>query len=378
MAKASVVSIHQMIIGAMVGDAISDHAFMLRDALREWGYQSHIYAQYIHPGLSKEVRPYTDYQPTGQDILIFHYSIGSEVSEYVASLSTRLVMIYHNVTPAEYFRKVDHALFEQMEKGRQSLVHFRDKIELALADSEFNRLDLVQAGYTKTGVLPVALDEERYSQAPSQELMARFGHDGYTNLLFVGRIVPNKKQEDVIKALYYYKRINPRSRLFLVGPHWEQAEVYLNWLQDLALYLNLPDVHFCGHVPFDELLAYYRLADVFVCMSEHEGFCKPLVESMYFDVPIVAYDATAVPYTLGGAGILVKEKRYDVVAETIHLLVTDANLRQRIIAGQRERLRHFLKSPALATFKEYIKPLTLAVADRQAEAGGLAKREEVL
>ncbi len=358
-AKARVVSIHQMIVGAMPGDAISDHAFMLRAALRQWGYQSHIYARYIHPDLSKEVRPHTDYQPAEKGLLIFHYSIGSEVSEYVASLPTRLVMIYHNVTPAEYFRKVDHTLFEQMERGRRGLAHFRDKVELALADSEFNRLDLAQAGYTRTGVLPVALDGERYNQAPSQELMARFGHDGYTNLLFVGRIVPNKKQEDVIKVLYYYKRINPRSRLFLVGPHWEQTEVYLNWLQDLAGYLNLP-VHFCGHVPFDELLAYYRVADVFVCMSEHEGFCKPLVESMYFDVPIVAYDATAVPYTLGGAGVLVREKRYDVVAEMIDLLVTDADLRQRIIARQRERLRYFMKSSALAIFKGYVESLALA------------------
>ncbi len=357
MAKADKVSIHQMIIGAVMGDAISDHAFMLRDALRQWGYESHIYAQHVHPDLSKEVRPYTDYQPTGADILIFHYSIGSEVSEYVASLSTRLVMIYHNVTPAEYFRKVDHVLFEQMERGRRGLARFRDKIELALADSEFNRLDLVQAGYPNTGVLPVALDETKYSQPPSQELLARFGQDGYTNLLFVGRIVPNKKQEDVIKTLYYYKRINPRSRLFLVGPHWEQAQVYLNWLQDLALYLNLPDVHFCGHVPFDELLAYYGLAHVFVCMSEHEGFCKPLVESMYFDVPIVAYDATAVPYTLGGAGVLVKEKRFEVVAEMINLLVTDEKLRGQIIARQRQRLQHLTKEAVLAGFKNHIEEL---------------------
>lgn len=349
-------NVHQMIVGVMPQDAITEHAFTLREALRGWGYNSEIYTKGIHPALSKEVLSYTRYRPRrgDRDILIFHYSTGSDVSDYVRSLPVHLIMLYHNVTPAEYFRDLDRQYFEEADKGRAELETLKDAVDLALADSEFNRQELERRGYPRTGVLPIFLDEERYNRPPDQGLLDSFQGDGYTNLLFVGRIVPNKRQEDVIKVFYYYKRINPRARLFLVGPVRDRAEPYRRWLEDVVAYLNLPDVHFCGYVPFEALLAYYRLAHVFVCMSEHEGFCKPLVESMYFDVPIMAYDATAVPYTLGGAGILVREKRYDAVAEMINLLVTDADLRQRIIAGQRERLRHFLKSSALAIFKEYI------------------------
>ncbi len=349
-------NVHQMLVGVMPQDAITEHAFTLREALRDWGYTSQIYTKGIHPALSREVLLYTRYRPRqgDRDILIFHYSTGSGVSDYVRSLPVRLIMLYHNVTPAEYFRDIDRQYFEEAAKGRAELEALKDAVDLALADSEFSRQELERCGYPRTGVLPIFLDEERYSRPPDQAVLDAFQGDGYTNLLFVGRIVPNKKQEDVIKVFYYYKRINPRSRLFLVGPVRDRARPYRRWLESVAAHLHLPDVHFCGPVPFEALVAYYRLADVFVCMSEHEGFCKPLVESMYFDVPIIAYDAAAVPYTLGETGVLVKEKRYQVVAEMINLLVTDADLRQRIVARQRERLRRFLKSSVLAIFKEYI------------------------
>ncbi len=348
-----------MIVGVMPQDAITEHAFTLREALRGWGYNSELYTKGIHPALSKEVLFYTRYRPRRgeRDILIFHYSTGSDVSHYVRSLPVRLIMLYHNVTPARYFLDLDRRYFQEADKGRAELTSLKDAVDLALADSEFNRQELERCGYPRTGVLPIFLDEARYHRPPDQAILDSFQGDGGPNLLFVGRIVPNKKQEDVIKVFYYYKRIEPRARLFLVGPVRDRAEPYRQWLEDVVAHLNLPDVHFCGYVSFEALLAYYRLADVFVCMSEHEGFCKPLVESMYFDVPIVAYDAAAVPHTLGGAGILVREKRYEVIAEMIDLLVTEADLRQKIVARQRERLQHFLKETVLASLRAYIEQL---------------------
>ena len=125
--------------------------------------------------------------------------------------------------------------------------------------------------------------------------------DDYVNILFTGRVVPNKKQEDVIEAFYYYKRfIQPKSRLILVGSfagidkYHDQLEAYVNKL-------GLEDVIFTGQIKFDEILAYYQLADLFLCMSEHEGFCVPIVEAMYFNVPVIARDTSAIAWTLAGS-----------------------------------------------------------------------------
>lgn len=344
-----------MLVGAVPGDAICDEALLIRDRLRQWGYDSQIYAESIHPALTKEVLPYKSYRcrDRGDDLLFFHHSIGSEVCDYVKSLPVRLILIYHNITPPEYFKDVDARIHEQMVRGRRQLKELKDRALLALADSEFNRQELLKMGYIRTGVLPLPFDARRYQAPPSEEVMNRLGDDSL-NLLFVGRIAPNKRQEDVIKLFYHYKRINPRSRLLLVGSSWDPADVYLKWLQGLVAYLGLADVHFCGHVPFEELVAYYRLADVFVCMSEHEGFCLPLLESMHFGVPIIAYNSAAVPETLGEAGILVNRKIYPAVAEMIDLTVTDQTLKERIVATQRKRLQAFGTERFLRTLKETI------------------------
>jgi glycosyltransferase involved in cell wall biosynthesis len=172
-------------------------------------------------------------------------------------------------------------------------------------------------------------------------------------------VVPNKRQEDVIKVFYHYRQLNPHSRLFLVGS-WGRMERYLEWLRGFVRYLKLEDVHFCGHIPFSQLLAYYRLADVFVSMSEHEGFCKPLLESMYLGVPILAYAAAGVPDTLGDAGILIKEKRYEIVAELIHLLMTKVDLREAVVARQKERLEHFSSARVMEMLRGYLEKLETA------------------
>lgn len=366
-------AIHQMLVGAVPGDAICDEALLIRDNLRQWGYDSQIYAESIHPALIKEVLPYKSYRcpDRSDDLLLFHHSIGSEICDYVRSLPARLILIYHNITPPEYFKDVDAHIHEQMVRGKRQLEELKDHALLALADSEFNRQELLGVGYVRTGVLPLPFDVRRYQVPPSEEVMKRFGDDS-VNLLFVGRIAPNKRQEDVIKVFYYYKRINPRSRLLLVGSSWDPGDVYLKWLQDLVAYLGLADVHFCGHVPFEELVAYYRLADVFVSMSEHEGFCLPLIESMYFGIPIMAYNSTAIPYTLGGTGVLINEKRYDFIAELIELLVTDKVLKQRIVTKQRERLQGFEKEKVVSILQRYIEE---AVGAPLAAQTGLHARE---
>ena len=178
--------------------------------------------------------------------------------------------------------------------------------------------------------------------------------DDYINFLFVGRIVPNKRQEDVIRIFYYFnKYINSKSRLFLVGTYMNMNKYYVR-LNELIERLKLKNVYITGHVDFKELLAYYRLADIFISMSEHEGFCVPLIESMYFNIPIVAYNSTAIPIILHDAGILVNKKAYEDIAELVNILICDKTLRAKIIKNQQSRLKYFNKSETEEMLKKYI------------------------
>lgn len=352
--------VDQILVGAVTGDAIFSEALMIREALRERSFRSDIYAEAIEPCAADKAKPFARYKPRpGQaDLLIFHYSLGSQVSDFVRRQGSqaRILLIYHNVTPASYFEGINEPLAAQIRRGRSELAEFKDIVGLALADSEFNRRDLIAAGFDRTGVLPLALDDAVYSVQPSEEVMSKFDDD-YVNLLFVGRIAPNKKQEDVIRAFWHYRSINPQSRLFLVGS-WGHAERYFRWLEGLVRHLDLEEeVHICGYVPPADLVAYYRTADVFICMSEHEGFCKPLLESMHFGVPILAYAAGAVPETLGGSGVLAGKKRYPPIAEMIDLLATPGHFRDRIIAQQKNRVQDFDKTATLAKLTTWVDSL---------------------
>ena len=335
-------TVHQLVVGAAPGDAIYDQSLAIQKALQAWGYKADIYACHLHPSLVGQVPHFRSCRPRSGDLVLWHYSIGSELSVFVRELKCPVIMLYHNVTPPEYLQGVSNEMARLVRDGRTDLSDYRDSVRLALADSEFNRLELEAAGYSDTGVLPIVLEEAKYDAARlNSALTARFG-DGAVNLLFVGRIAPNKCQDDVIRVFYHYHHIHPNSRLLLVGQAWEPAEQYYTHLQGLANHLGLADhIHLTGHVSFDDMVTYYRLADVLVCMSEHEGFGKPLIESMYFDVPVVAYAATAVPYTLGDAGVLVHRKHFETIAELINLIVTDRELRERLLAGQRVRRQAF-------------------------------------
>ncbi len=348
--------LNQVIVGATFGDAITDQAFLIRRWLRARGYESHIYAESFHPGLADEVRPAITYRPrSGERRLILHHSTGSSVVERLLDLPLEFVMVYHNITPPDFFAAANPALAEEMREGRRQLLALRPRTPLALADSAYNELDLIEAGFEQTGVLSISLDEEQYRLPSSPEVQAQLSGSGPL-LLFVGRHVPNKKAEDLFKLLYWYRRIEPSARLLLIGAPWLPS--YEQWLNDLAHDLGLGgSVLSLGHVSQQQMVTYFRLADLYVSMSEHEGFGKPLIESMFLDLPILAYAAAAVPYTLGDAGVLFHHKHFEALAEVVDLLVTDRALRERIVAGQRERVQAFLPSQVSATLYRYLDAL---------------------
>ncbi len=343
--------LHQFIIGATPGDAITDHALLIQRWLRENGWASEIYAESIHPSLLGKVKPYHEYRLARPgELVILHHSIGSDLVEDLLQQDLRFVLIYHNVTLPSFFQPVDPALVVQMQRGRKQLEHLRERTLLALGDSSFNEAELRAAGFARTGVLPIALDPSRYDLEPNPNLMNRYRDKG-PRLLFVGRLVPNKKQEDLIKLLYFYRRIEPSARLLLVGPPWVPA--YAEWLRELVEELGLGEaVVFTGHVSQQDLVTYYRLADVYVSMSEHEGFGKPLIEAMYLGVPVVAYAAGAVPETMGGAGVLFHCKDYEILAELIDIVIKE--LRQRIIKKQREQVSLFLEPQVRQAWNRFL------------------------
>ncbi|MGB3714078.1 MAG: glycosyltransferase [Candidatus Promineifilaceae bacterium] len=350
--------LHQFSESAIEGDAITDQALLIRRWLRNSGYQSEIFTEHCRPEMENEVRPVSSYRrQRGEDVLIYHHAIGADVADRLLQLEIPSSLIYHNITPSGFFSQTDPVLSRQLSVGRTQLLALRKQTLLALGDSDFNELELKEAGYTDTGVLPIVLDPKKYAATPDPGVMARFG-DGRRNLLFLGRLAPNKKQEDLMKLLHYYRRIEPGARLILVGS--ALLANYTNWLHDFAHTLNLEDsVVFTGHVSQAEMIAYYQIADLYVSMSEHEGFGKPLIESMYFDLPVLDYSSTAIPYTLGNAGVLFRYKHYEALAEVTDILITDEGVRQRIVEGQRRRVQDYLEPRVHERWLHFLKDLEI-------------------
>jgi glycosyltransferase involved in cell wall biosynthesis len=333
--------VHQLLPNYGPGDAIGNHVRALRRLLRGWGYASDVYAQYIDESLRGDAAFYTRYRDVAdpEDVALLHFSIGSEVTSFFAGLPVRKVVVYHNITPAEYFVGINARVADRCRRGRFELGRLVPATDLALGVSEFNRQELAAAGFRRTGVLPILVDWERYAVPPVRALEAAYGQG--TNLLFVGRIAPNKRIEHLLKTYYFYRRLDPGSRLIVVGTAID-TEPYLAACQKLAAELGVLDgVVFAGAVRQAELCTYYRLAAAYLSLSEHEGFCVPLLEAMHFGVPVVAFAAAGVPGTLGDAGLLVHDKDFPALAELVREVVTAPALRESVVAGQRARLRAF-------------------------------------
>jgi L-malate glycosyltransferase len=335
--------VNQWVPAAHRGDAIGDSARRVRDLLRAMGHQSEIYALTIDDDMRREVRPFADAAAPGGEITIFHYALPSPMTEAFAALPSARVLQYHNVTPASYFAPYDPALFRLAALGRAELATLAGRVDLALGDSEYNRRELESLGFDRTGVFPIAVDTARITGRAGRPALDRMMDDELVNFLFVGRIAPNKKIEDVIKLAEVYKRyVDAYYRFIFVG-RFDVVPRYYSMIRALMAEYRLLDDRFVftGPVPDEELAVYYRHAAVYISMSEHEGFCVPLVEAMAADVPVLAYAAAAVPDTLGGAGVQFAPKDLEIAAELLGQLAFDDRLRADVIAGQRRRLAAF-------------------------------------
>lgn len=348
----------QMLSTIAYGDAVSNDTIAMEKVIRNMGYSTRIYAESIVSPLDKktalDIDKLKDVAP--EDIIIFHMSTGSKLNFDVAKYNCRKIVVYHNITPPEYFKNNDERFTQICEYGLEGAKYLSDKVDYCLAVSEFNKQDLINMGYKcDIDVLPIIIPMSDYDKKPDKGVMKEYS-DGYTNILFTGRVAPNKKHEDLIAAFYYYNRLyNKKSRLILAGSFSYNDPYYVR-LTEYTKKLGLGgSVVFTGHIKFDQILAYYKTADVFLCMSEHEGFCVPLVEAMKFNVPIIAYDKAAIADTMGHRGMILESKDPIFVAGCIDRLVTDKELREQLIEGEKERLKYFEYNNVAVMFEKYLK-----------------------
>ena len=327
--------VHQVLATLGYGDAIGHEVLGVQRVLRSAGYESEIFVETADHRLEDCTIDYREMVGAiaPEDVLVHHFSIGSRASRTAYALPGRMALVYHNITPPQYFVGIHRDLVKQCFRGRRELTAYIERSDLALGDSEYNRQELESLGFPRTGVLPVVPDFNHLSGSPNPLLAADFD-DGWTNVMFVGRVIPNKKFETIIRAFHVYRtRHNPRARLLLVGSY-SGFERYLSMLQELIASLGTPDVHFLGHVSNEELTALYDVADVFLCASAHEGFCVPIIEAFYKGVPVLAYASTAVPATMDGGGVLYDTTDPFEIARLMEAVLDDPALEEAILRSQ--------------------------------------------
>lgn len=336
-------SIHQLLPDLVYGDAISNYAIAIKRYLRELGYKSEILAsRCFDERVANEGKLFRENLLKKEDGILYHYSIGSELTAVAAQHPGPKCLIYHNITPAKFFEPYRPKFANVLRQGRSKLREISSCFPLAAGDSAYNASELSAMGFEDPLVLPIPVSIDKWATSPDSYTM-RCLQDGRANLIFVGRIVPSKCQHDLVRAFAEYLSMDPDARLIIVGENLPDDPYYGYLIRTIQRYGLSQRVVLTGKVNDAELHAYYQNAHLFWTMSEHEGFCVPLIEAMHFDVPVLAYKSSAIPETLEKAGILFTNKKNLVsIAALAKLLVRDENLRKCILRAQRKRRTDFL------------------------------------
>ena len=348
--------VHQLIIGATPHDAITQNTLLWQRWLQEAGVKSEIYATSIDENCKDQIRPWLSYRPASDASLLYHHSLGNPVvEELLAKHSKNLIPVYHNVTPPHWFAGSDPELVRLTSLGLEQLKRMGAILPNGIGVSDFNSGELQAAGFKNALTVPITFDADRFEKI--DPVLPKIDNNGPI-LLFVGRLAPNKCQEDLIRLLYACRQLEPATQLLLVGSHWMPA--YVDWVRYVAEQLGVADgVHLLGSVPFAEMAGCYQAADLFVSLSEHEGFGMPLIESMLFKLPILAYRSSAVTGTLGGVSVTFGRKNYSAIAQLVIKIWQDKAWQQRIIGRQTERLQAFLEPQVKSVFFKALNDLGL-------------------
>jgi len=340
-----VTAVHQFVPALLPRDATGDHTRALRDAFRSAGWESDIYVEAAHDELQDEATYFEEYPARARpgDVLLYQLGTSSPVAEFLLGRHEPLVLDYHNVTPASFYGGWEDHTVAKVALARRQVAALAPRAVLGIADSAFNAHELEEFGCPATTVVPILVDLHVDADRVDGQERIRLAADHGTStvLLFVGRISPNKAHQRLVEALWIYRRIyDPGARLHLVGPAVTPA--YADAVFAFADELGLADAVRHGEdLSRAQLAAWYEDADVFVCLSEHEGFCIPLLEAMQAGTPIVALDAGAVGETLADAGILLPTARPATVAAAVARIRGDTVLAHRLADAGRRRLADF-------------------------------------
>lgn len=327
--------INQFHSGTALGDAITNQMLDIQRVLRSAGYESEIYAEHIAEPLKDKISDIKKYKGDTQGILLIHHSMGFDLFDKIILFPDKKVIIYHNITPEKFFN--DSGTRKYIRLGLKQIKDYKKYVDYAVADSNYNRRQMIEMGYSNVDVMPVQISLDRFQNVRSDRaIKERFKNS--KNILFVGRVVPNKCQDDLIKAFaIYQKQFEQNSNLLLAGDlgYFPYVEELKNLCKELGVENR---VHFLGKITESELKASYESANLFLCMSEHEGFGVPLLEAMKAQIPVIAYDSSAISETMSGAGILLSEKNYALIAGLIDEVITNQDLSNGIIRVQNRRI----------------------------------------
>jgi glycosyltransferase involved in cell wall biosynthesis len=355
--------IHQLLSGAGPHDAITSEAIAFRERFRDWGWDGRDYAVHVAPGLNGHIKMLKRFKPGPDDVLLLHHSAGAPRLRELLSLPNRKLLLYHNVTPAPWFWEHAPNVAVQCSVGREQLPALIRAVDVAAADSEFNAAELRALGAAKTAVIPLLVDYGRLGPPRRASDAGPNAPPGPPTILFVGRLSPHKHQDEVIRTFAEYRRHRaPDARLMLVGDPISSR--YLQFLRNLADTLAPGAVSIESGLSNAELGERYRRAHVFLCLSAHEGFCIPVLEALAQGVPVVARPAGAIPETTGDAALLVDDPDLAVVAELVHLAVTDPELRAELRRRGEARIKLYSPDRVADRLREAIEETAAANANR--------------
>lgn len=348
-------AVHQLLPDFAFGDAIGAITLQTQVMLRELGFASEIYAQVIDERLRDAARPAARLEDDLRDgdAVIYHLSIGSPLAYTVAALRVPVMIQYHNITPPAWYRATNPRVAQRLQAGREELAMLAPRVALCAGVSAFNVEEMRLLGARRTAVVPPLVDLQRLHPRPSQPSSPPL-------LMFVSRVAPNKRHDDLIRVLAALRATaQPQAKLAIVG-RTTDTEDYVDALRALARDLGVADaVEWSGRLDDAAVGDMYARASVYVCASEHEGFCVPLLEAMAFEVPVVAYAAGAVPDTLGEAGILLRHKDPLVWAAVIDRAIRDRELRAELAAAARRRLQDFAPEVVRARLAEALASMSV-------------------
>jgi glycosyltransferase involved in cell wall biosynthesis len=342
--------VDQLIASATPGDAVTSQAFGWQRVLAKHGIVGTIFAENVHSTMRDRVQPLRRFPRDGDGVALLHYSIGSAVLDAALDHpAERLGIVYHNITPASYLETVNPAVALLCTRGRARLPQFADRARVVIADSHFNADELTALGFRHVTVIPLLLDLD-----PTRHVHP----SAPQTVLSVGRLVPNKRLDDVIRTVGLVRRHHiPDVRLSIVGSA-AGFELYVEALKRFAHAIGCEDaVTFTGPVSDHERDAAYAEAGVYLCMSEHEGFCAPLIEAISHGLPVVAGDAGAIAETLGGAGLVIPDRDPATAAEAVAAVLTDGNLRRGLEGRMARRIAALAPNHVAQEIMHAVKPL---------------------